>query len=198
MGYPRSHLAAANAASVDRFLNSVTMKVGAYTLDETTIPTEGARHIEITHTTDTTTDTLGTVTCVGTNLAGETITEVITPVADSLVAGTKWFVTLASATGAGWVQAGGVSDLIEIGYGDAIALVEGTGTLHAVVVNTTAAGAITLADDKSTIGILAASVVEGLYEFDATFYGHLTVDLAAASDITVLHSGNLPTSYAMA
>jgi len=45
------------------------------------MPTEGARHLTITHTTVGGADTLGKITFVGTNLAGETITEDIVPVA---------------------------------------------------------------------------------------------------------------------
>src|SRR3990167_6404347 len=124
MGFTYTNLAAANAADAARFLLSVAMEVGAYTLDETTIGTQGARHVTLTHTTVAAgTDTLGTVTIVCRDLSGQTISEVLTPVSDSTVTGTKWFASVASATGAGWVIAGG-NDTITIGYGADIAVLE--------------------------------------------------------------------------
>ena len=197
MGYAYTNLAAANAADADRFLLSVAMKVGAYTLDETTIGTQGARHVTLTHTTVAAgTDTLGTVTIVGRDLSGQTISEVLTPVADSTITSAKWFVGLASATGAGWVIAGG-NDTITIGYGADIAVLEGAGRLHAIVVNATAASTIIVADAKGTIATLKASIAEGHYVYDVDVTT-LTVDLNGASDITVIHSPSLPASYAMA
>jgi len=198
MGFPHSHLSAANVVSADRFLNSVNMKVGAYTLDETTIATEGARHINVTHTLGGNVDTLGTILITGTDLSGNVITETITPVDSTLVAGTKWFHTVTSAVGAGWVvSADTTEDTIEIGYGAELILVDGTGTLHSVVVNTTAAGAITLADSTGTIAVLKASIAEGSYVFEAIFYGFLQVTLAAASDVTIMRDDNLAHPYAM-
>lgn len=195
-----TNLAAANTDDADRFLLSVDMKVGAYTLDQTTIGTQGAKHVSVTHASVGTTDTLGTVTIVGRNLAGQTISEVITPVADSTVEGTKWFLSLISATGAGWVidAVEGTEDTITIGFGDDTIVAEGHGTLAVVVVNTTANGAITIADSAGTIGQLKASIAEGSYSFgDVSFSGYLSVDLAAASDVTFVHSGSLPQSFAM-
>ena len=62
------------------------------------------------------------------------------------------------------------------------------GVLHSIVVNTTAAGSITISDDNGTIGILKASVVEGTYFYDVAYTGGLTVITAGASDITVCYS----------
>ena len=198
MGYPHSHLAVANAASADRFLNSVDMKVGAYVLDETTALYEGARHVMVTHTLGGNVDTLGTVVITGTDLSGNVISETITPSDSTWVLGTQWFATVTGATGVGWVvSADTTEDTIEIGYGIDTILVQGTGTLHAVVVNTTAAGAITIADATGTIAIMAASIAEGTYEFDAIFYGFLQFTLAAASDITVLRDDNYAHPYSM-
>ena len=198
MANARTHLDAANAAVGDRFLNSVDMKVGAYTLDETTLGIEGASHVTLTHTSVGTTDTLGTVTIVG-KLFGETITEVLTPSADGTVTSTKWFSSLVSATGAGWVidAVEGTKDTIVIGYSADLIVAHGTGVLHSVVVNTTAAGTITLADASGTIAVIAASITEDNYVYDVIFYGYLSVVLGAASDVTILHSGSLPTTYAM-
>lgn len=194
----RTNLAAANAVSADRFLNSVDMKVGAYTLDETTIGTAGARHVNVTHTAGDTVDTLGTITITGTDLAGQTISEVITPSSGALVAGTKWFRTVTGAVGAGWVidAAEGTADTVEIGYGAEICVLDGAGQLEAIIVNTTAAATIVVADAGGTIATLKASIGEGHYEYDLNVTD-LTVDLNGASNVTVVHSPSLPKSYAM-
>jgi hypothetical protein len=199
MGFPHSHLAVANVAVDDRFLNSVNAKVGAYTLDENTAATEGAHHVTVTWTAGDTADTEGTVDIVGTDLSGNVITETITPVTGTTVAGTKWFASVTSATGVGWVidAVEVTNDTIEIGYGIETILVEGTGTLHSVVVNTTAAGTITIADATGTIAILASSIAVGSYVYEAMFYGYLQVTLGAASDVTILRDDNLAHPYAL-
>lgn len=63
------------------------------------------------------------------------------------------------------------------------------GFLHAITINTTAAGAITVYDNTAGAGTkiatLKASVVEGTYLYDIVFRTGLTIVTAAASDITV-------------
>ncbi len=193
-----TYLAAANAADADRFLESVNMADGAYTLDNTTIGTQGARKVTLTHTSGDTTDTLGTVTIVGTDLAGQTITEVLTPSADGVVTSTKWFASVTSATQAGWVIDGSeaTEDTITIGYGADILVLEGAGKLERVIVTETAAATIVVADARGTLATLKASIVEGSYEFgiDVT---DLTVDLNGASKVTVVHSPSLPSDFAL-
>lgn len=65
----------------------------------------------------------------------------------------------------------------------------GTGMLHGITVNTTAAGAITVYDNTAgsgtKIATLKASVAENHYRFDVAFTTGLTIVTAAASDITV-------------
>lgn len=67
----------------------------------------------------------------------------------------------------------------------------GAGTLHSIVVNTTAAGAITVYDNTAASGTkiatLKASVVEGDFIYDLAFSTGLTIVTAAASDITVTY-----------
>ena len=195
-----TNLTAPQALDADGFLQSVDMKVGAYTLDATTIPVPGARHVTLGHTAVGTADTLGTVTIVGKNLAGETITEVLTPVSGTTVTGAEWFASLISATGAGWVidAVEATADTIVIGYGADSVIAIGSGTLERVIVAKTAAGTVVLEDIGGTIATLKASIVEGSYEFGVPFSGYLTATLGAASDVTVVHSGSLPQTYAMA
>jgi len=66
----------------------------------------------------------------------------------------------------------------------------GRGTLKSIIVNTTAAGTITIYDNTAgsgtKIGTLKASVVEGVYEYNCRFLTGLTIVTGAASDITVI------------
>jgi len=202
MGNSYTHLSAANAADDDYFVDAASMKNGAYTLDETTTTTAGARRITVTHTSENDyyeypSEALGTLTVVGKSLAGQTITEVITPVADDVVTSTRWFTSLISVTGADWVESGGVPDTIDIGYTADICVLDGPGRLERVIVNTTAAATVVLADGRGTIATLKANIAEGTYVYDLDVAGFLTVDLNGASDVTVIHSQSPVTQYAM-
>lgn len=67
----------------------------------------------------------------------------------------------------------------------------GACTLVAIVVNTTAAGSITVADSTSdvtpAIAVLKASVAEGTYMYNCTLGTGLRVITAGASDVTVIY-----------
>jgi hypothetical protein len=202
MGNTYTHLNAANGADDDYFLDAASMKNGAYTLTHATPTTPGARRLTVTHTSENDyyeypVEALGTLTIVGKSLAGQTITEVITPVADDVVTGRKWFTSLVSVTGAGWVESGGVPDTLDIGYSADICVVDGVGRLERVVINATHASTVVLADAKGTIATLKASIAEGSYQYDLDVAGFLTVDLNGTQDVTVIHSQSLPTEYAM-
>jgi hypothetical protein len=108
---------------VDWYVASADMKVGAYTLAHTA-PDCGARNVTVTQTATDTEDTNGTIVVVGTDLAGNAITETITPNAGATVAGAKAFATITSITGAGWVIDGveKTKDKITVGFGDLIGL----------------------------------------------------------------------------
>jgi len=69
-------------------------------------------------------DTNGTIVVVGKDLAGNTITETLTPDAGKTVAGAKAFAEITSITGAGWVIDGseGTADKITVGFGAIIGL----------------------------------------------------------------------------
>jgi len=200
MGYSWTNIAAAPVADANGFKTSVDMKVGAYILDATA-PTFGARHVTCTRTRDGaggTEDTPGTLILVGKDLAGSTITETLVPGAHTVVVtGTKFFASLTSATGAGWVvDAGAGKDTLEIGWDAVCAVATGNGTLHGIVINTTAAGIITIADAQGSIAVIPVSVAVGtFYEYDVAFSGYLRVEPAAASNITVLHTGSQPSTY---
>jgi hypothetical protein len=63
--------------------------------------------------------------------------------------------------------------------------------LHAIVINTTAAGGITIYDNTEAsgtkVGTLKASVVEGTYTYNCLLGTGLTIVTAAASDITIIY-----------
>jgi len=190
-----THLAAATVADADGFVVSANMKVGAYTLAATT-PTSGARHVTCTRTVVGNADTPGTITVVGKDLSGQTITETLIPGAHTiLVTGAKFFASVASVTGAGWVI-DGTADTIVVGWDAVQAVATSGGRLYGITVNTTAAGTITLSDASGTIAVLPNSVAVGQYTYGLDFAGYLRVELTAASDITIVHSGSLPQTYA--
>lgn len=190
--FTKTRLAAANPAVANHFVTSTNMKVGAYTLANTTMPTTpGARRITVTHTTATGADTLGTITVTGTDLNGKAQVEVITPVASSTATGSKWFVTVSDVTGAGWVINGG-NDTLTVGAAAGSAVLASDGMLYAIVVNTTAAGTIAVADGAGTFATLKSSIAEGSYYYQVACVGYLMLTLGAASDVTVIHSPTLP------
>jgi hypothetical protein len=64
--------------------------------------------------------------------------------------------------------------------------------LHAIIVNTTAAGAVTIYDGVgpttgTKVGTLKASVVEGTYTYNVPLSTGLTVTAASNSDITIVY-----------
>ena len=73
-----------------------------------------------------------------------------------------------------------------------VTLKPAAGQLHTITVNTTAAGAITVYDNTAASGkviaVLKASVAEQTFLYDLEFHTGLTINLAAASDITVTYS----------
>jgi hypothetical protein len=94
----------------DNVVESVDMKVGTYTIAASP---NSPKQLSVTHVSNGTTDTLGTLAVVGT-LLGEAVTETITPVADTTVYSTYAYDTITSITGAGWVTAGD-ADHISVG-----------------------------------------------------------------------------------
>lgn len=104
----------------DWFVASTDMKVGAYTLAHNA-PDCGARNVTVTQTAVDAEDTNGTIVIVGTDLAGNVITETLTPNDGATVAGAKCFATITSITGADWITGGG-KDKLTVGFGALIGL----------------------------------------------------------------------------
>lgn len=110
----------------DRFVTSVAMKVGAYTLAANAMPEAGiARKLLITVTqVGGVNDTMGTLVIVGTDIAGNALSETIAPTANSTKTTLNAFKTVTSITGAGWARDAGAGseDTIKIGTSEAIGL----------------------------------------------------------------------------
>lgn len=80
-------------------------------------------------------------------------------------------------------------NLLNIATATTTTVKSGKGYLNRIVINTTAAGTITIYDNTAAsgtkIGILKASVAEGTYTYQGRFAIGLTIVTGAASDITV-------------
>jgi hypothetical protein len=199
MNYTATYFAAAaGAGDVDRYVESVDMKVGAYILANTTPHASGgARKVTCTRTVVGAADTPGTLVVVGKSLAGQVITETLTVGAHTvLVTGTKLFASITSITGAGWVI-GEANDTITVGMAAAHYVAEGQGTLHASNIGYTAASAINVIDGTRTIAVLKASIPEGVYNFDVQYTSGLRVEPQGASKVTIVHSPSSTLTYAM-
>ena len=199
MGYSFTNTAATTAAVANRFVTSVNMANGTYTLANTTPVWSGACLVTVTHTAVTGNDTLGTITVVGTDLSGQTRTDVITPLAGTVATGSVPFRTITSATQAGWVINVG-NDTIVIGCAAGNIACGSQGTLQGVLVNNTVATAFSVADATRTILTVPASQAAGtFYEFGdgVDFGGHLKVLTTSTNDVTVFHTGTSPASYAL-
>jgi hypothetical protein len=190
-------IAATTAAVTNRFVTSTNMSLTPYTIANASPVWQGGCLVTVTHTSVAGTDTLGTMTLVGTGLDGRPQSETLTPVADSTVTSTKVYRTVTSLTSVGWVAVS-TADTIVAGCAAGAVCVGSAGTLYGIVVNTTAAAAITVSDASRTIATLKASIAEGFYEFGPgiDFAGYLKVATTSTNDITVIHSATTPATYA--
>jgi hypothetical protein len=187
-------IAATTAAVTNRFVVSTNMIVGAYSLANTGPVWQGGCLVTVTHTTVAGADTLGTIVVVGTDLAGQTRTDTITPLAGTVATGVIPFRTLTSVTGVGWVAVS-TPDTIVVGCAAGSICCGSAGKLYSVIVNTTAAATVVLSDASRTIATLKASIAEGFYQFGPglDFSGFLRVATTSTNDITVIHDPTYPT-----
>lgn len=193
-----TNTAATTATVANRIVAVANMKVGTYTVANSGVAVwSGGFLLTLTHAeVGGGVDTLGTVVVAGTDLNGQAISETLTPVADSVVTGTKIFKKVASVTGVGWVIGTG-NDTISVGVAAGSYAAGSGGVLGSVIVNTTAAAAIIVSDAKGTIATLKASIAEGTYPFNVVFSGFLKVATTSTNDVTVTHTGTIP-QYATA
>ena len=196
MGNSYTNIAATTAAVANRFVTTVAMKVGAYTVANASPVWQGGCLVTVTHTAVSTVDTLGTIVVVGTDLAGQTISETITPLNGTVATGTKVFRSITSVTGVGWVSVAG-DDSIVVGCAAGSICLAGHGKLEAIVVNATAAATVVISDARGTIATLPASAVVGTYDYEGLDVVNIKVATTSTNDVTVIHSGSLPQTYAM-
>jgi hypothetical protein len=188
-------IAATTAAVTNRIVASTNMSLTTYTIANGGVPVwQGGAFITVTHTTVAGTDTLGTMTLVGTDINGQAQSETIIPVADSLVTSAKVYKSVTSLTSVGWVAVS-TADTIIAGVAAGSICAVGSGTLKGIVVNTTAAATVVLSDAKRTIGTLKSSIAEGSYPYyDLEFAGFLKVATTSTNDITVIHTASMPST----
>lgn len=196
MAYSYTNISASTAAVANRFVTSTNMKVGAYTLANSTPLWQGGCVVTFSHVSVTGTDTLGTVVIVGTDLTGAVATETLTPTADSTVTGSQIFRSITSITGVGWVINTG-NDTITCGVAAGAYVCGSQGTLGAIVINATAAAAVTISDKSRTIATLPSSATVGNYNYGCDFAGFLKIATTSTNDLTIIHSGTLPSSIAL-
>lgn len=197
MAFTSTYIAGAvGGGDTDRYCESQNLKVGALTLTATLTPGNGARKVTCTRSVDGNADTPGTLLVTGNNLAGQTITETLTPGANGiLVTGTQYFASVTSVVGAGWVINGN-NDTIIVGMAAEHLVSETPGVLKGILITVAAASAINITDGTKTLMILPANMAIGYYEFDVA-YTALRVEPQGATTISVIHSPSLPTTFAM-
>jgi hypothetical protein len=188
-----TNTAATTAAVTNRFVASTAMSLTTYTIANASPVWSGGCLVTIGHTTVAGTDTLGTITIVGTDLTGATITESITPVADSTATSVNIFRTVTSATSVGWVAVS-TADNIVIGCAAGNYASGSGGVLGGILVNNSVAAAIVVSDKRGTIATIPASQAAGsYYPLNVDFYGFLKVATTSTNDVTVTHTGTMPT-----
>jgi hypothetical protein len=194
MGYTLTNTAATTAAVTNRFVTSVAMKVGAYTIANASPVWSGGCFVTVTHTINDLVDTLGTITITGTSLAGQVQSESITPVNGTVATSTKVYRTVTGATGVGWVQGGTGADTIVVGCAAGNIACGSGGTLGGVLVNNSVAAAIVVSHAGGTIITVPASAAAGTYYNlgGVDFSGFLKVATTSTNDVTVFHTPTQP------
>jgi hypothetical protein len=195
-----TNTAATTAAVANRIVTIASMINSTYTIANASPVWSGGALITITHATVAAgTDTLGTITIVGKDLSGNALSEVITPLADTVATGTKIFRSVTSATGAGWIIAGG-NDTVTIGVAAGSYVSGSSGRLGGVLVNNTVATLFTVSDATGVLITVPASQAAGTYYNlqGVDYSGFLKVTTTSTNDVTVYHTQNQPLTYAMA
>ncbi len=199
MGLKFTNTAATTAAVANRFVASTNMKVGTYTVANASPVWAGGCFVTVTHTeVGGGVDQLGTITIDGTDLNGTGISDVIVPVNGTVATGTKVFRTVGAVTGAGWVIGTG-NDTIVVGCAAGNIACGSQGQLGGVLVNNAVATAVVISDASRTIMTIPASQAAGtFYDLNGVdFGGYLKVATTSTNDVTVFHTGTMPSSYAL-
>ena len=171
MSFTSTYIAGAvGAGDTDRYCETQNMKVGALTLTATRTPGNGARKVTCTRTVDGDADTPGTLLVTARTSPGQTITETLIPGAHTvLVTGTKYFSSITSVVGAGWVIDGN-NDTIVVGMAAEHLVVRDTGRPQGHPDHgRRGVGSITVSDGTKTLMILPANMAIGYYEFNLSY-----------------------------
>jgi hypothetical protein len=199
MGWSFTNTAASTAAVTNRFVVSVNMANGAYTVANASPTWGGGCLVVATITGVAGNDTPGTITIVGTGVNGQPLTEILALVAGGTATSSNAFRTITSITQAGWVAVS-TADTIVIGCAAGNVACGSSGQLAGVLVNNSVAAAVTISDASRTIMTIPASQAAGsFYPFGdgVEFGGRLVVSTTSTNDITVFHSSTSPASYAL-
>ncbi len=195
MGYAFSNTAATSAAVTNRFVTSVNMANGAYTVANASPVWSGGCLVTATITGIGGNDTPGTLAIVGTDLNGQALTETLTLVAGGAATGAKVFRTITSITQAGWVIVS-TNDTIVVGCAAGNIACGSGGNLGGILVNNTVATAFTVSDATRTIATIPASQAAGTYYsfglLGVDFAGSLKVLTTSTNDVTVFHTTTIP------
>ncbi len=198
MGLNFTNTAASTAAVTNRFVVSVNMANGAYTVANASPTWSGGCLVTATITGVAGNDTPGTATIVGTGINGAALTEVLTLTAGGLATSANAFRTVTSITQAGWVAVS-TADTIVFGCAAGNVACGSQGTLAGVLINNTVATAATILDSGRTIMTIPASQAAGTYYSfgPGVDFGKLIVSTTSTNDITVFHTNTLPASFSL-
>jgi hypothetical protein len=200
MGYTFTNTAASTVAVTNRFVVSVNMANGGYTVANASPAWSGGCLVTATITGVAGNDTPGTATIVGTGVNGQPLTEVLTLVAGGLATSTNVFRTVTSITQAGWVAVS-TADTIVFGCAAGNVACGSAGNLGGVLINNLVATAATISDATRTIMTIPASAAAGTYysfgNQGVDFGGRLIVSTTSTNDITVFHTSTSPASYSL-
>jgi len=198
MGYSFTNTAATTAAVNNRFVTTVNMANGTYTVANASPVWSGGCLLTATISAVTGNDTPGTLTIVGTGVNGQALTEVLTLVAAGTATSSNVFRTITSLTQAGWIINVG-NDTIVVGCAAGNIACGSQGQLGGVLINNTVATAFSVADASRTIITVPASQAAGtFYDLNGVdFGGYLKVLTTSTNDVTVFHTGTLPSVYAI-
>jgi hypothetical protein len=194
MGYAFTNTAATTAAVANRFVTSVSMANGAYTVANASPVWSGGCFVTATIAAVTGNDTPGTLTIVGTNVNGQAQTEVLVLVAGSIATSTKIFRTITSLTQTGWVINVG-NDTITVGCAAGNIACGSGGRLGGIVLANSVAAAITVSHAGGTIMTIPASAAAGTYYNlgGVDFSGWLKIATTSTNDVTAFHTPTVPT-----
>jgi hypothetical protein len=152
------------AADTNKIVTTTNMKVGTYSIDAQ--PASVPTLVTVTTTAGGTADTQGIITVTGTDIFDRVLVDVITPVAGTTVTGTKYFKTITTVVGSGWVinPTGPSNDTIIVGVPASIGIAAKGYSISLFVItgNVWINPTTTAVADTTSIPLIAGDAVENL------------------------------------